>query len=537
MRTTPLDRNNYGNPNRIYQDHNDDLKSTKDDSEFTMVDHTLKAYTDLLDAIRLMNSNHDHAKVLEFIVEVSAKLLKAKDSTLFLLDEATNELYARVAKGSKQEELKTVRFKADCGVAGWVAKHGLPRLVNDVSADSRFYQNVDEMIGFKTNSIIAVPLLVDNHTIGVLEVINSEFEGSFTNEHVELLQQFADQAAVTLTNTKRYYELSQENQLLKEELGERYTLISGSDVMERLLTTARRAAATDSTILIQSESGTGKELIARFIHNQSPRRGKPFIAINCAALNDELLESELFGHEKGAFTGAHSLKKGKLELANGGTFFFDEIGELKMSLQAKLLRVLQEHAIDRVGGQSPIRIDVRIIAATNRDLKKEVDDGQFRQDLFYRINVIPIDVPPLRERPQEIEKLANFFISRYCVKTGQRLKKLSKQAVDLLQSYSWPGNVRELENIIERIVVLVPEQTIDVDDLPADLRDGKKLEMSTDAASLPTRNYHDSVNLMRKTILIRALNDTDGNQAQAAKILGIQPSYLSKLIKDFDIKV
>ena len=501
-----------------------------------MTDNTLNVYKGLLEAIRLMNSNHDHAKVLEFIVEMSANLLKAKDCTLFLLDEATHELYARVAKGSKQDELKTVRFSADYGIAGWVAKHGVPRLVNDVSEDSEFYQNVDKLIGFTTRSIIAVPLIIGDQTIGVLEVINSEIEESFTNSHLELLQKFADQAAVTLTNTKRYYELSQENQLLKEELGERYTLISGSEVMERILITARRAAGTDSTVLIQSESGTGKELIAWFIHNQSPRRGKPFIAINCAALKDELLESELFGHEKGAFTGAHTLKKGKLELANGGTFFFDEIGELKLSLQAKLLRVLQEKIIDRVGGQNPIKINVRIVAASNRDLKKEVEEGRFRQDLFYRINVIPIVVPPLRERRQEIEKLANFFISRYCVKTGQKVKKLSKEALEMLRLYDWPGNVRELENIIERVVALVPEQSISVDDLPADIRNAKEQNDLT-LDHIPKCNYHDSVTVMRKTILINALKETNGNQAQAAKLLAIQPSYLSKLIKDFEIKV
>ena len=498
------------------------------------MDATLKAYTDLLEAIRLMNSNHDHARVLEFIVEMSAKLLSATDSALFMLDESTNELYASVAKGSKQEALKTVRFKADYGIAGWVAKHGLPRLVNDVSTDSQFYQNVDQMIGFKTRSIIAVPLKVKDRTIGVLEVINSAIEGNFTNEHMELLQQFADQAAVTYTNTKRYYQLSTENELLKEELGERYTLISGSDVMERVLKTATRAAATDSTILIQSESGTGKELVARFIHNQSPRRGKPFIAINCAALNDELLESELFGHEKGAFTGAHTKKKGKLELADGGTFFFDEIGELKLSLQAKLLRTLQEQVIDRLGGQDPISIDVRIIAATNRDLKKEVEENRFRDDLFYRINVIPIAVPPLRDRSKEIEKLSNFFISRYCIKTGQKLKNLTKEAIKVLETYHWPGNVRELENMIERVVVLVPEQKITVDDLPADIRKSNKSKPP--AERIAACNYHDSVNMMRKNILVNALKEADGNQAKAAKLLGIQPSYLSKLIKDFDLK-
>jgi two-component system, NtrC family, response regulator AtoC len=315
-----------------------------------------------------------------------------------------------------------------------------------------------------------------------------------------------------------------------EETGERYRLIGGeSPKMRASIETARKAAASRSTVLLLGESGTGKEVFARAIHQWSDRRGETFIAINCVGLSKDLLESELFGHEKGAFTGAHQLKKGKMELADRGTLFLDEVGDISPELQTKLLRFLQEREFERVGGAQQIRVDVRVIAATNRDLTSAMREGRFREDLYYRLNVIPIALPPLRERREDIPVLAKYFLRRTAAETKKNLAGISQDAEAMFIAYEWPGNVRELANVIERAVVLGQGSEISVHDLPSST---VGLAEKNDCASL---SYRGALEMAKRDVVLRALAQTDGNRAAAARLLGLHKTHLLNLIKSLRI--
>ncbi len=294
-----------------------------------------------------------------------------------------------------------------------------------------------------------------------------------------------------------------------------------------------RVAPTDSTVLISGESGTGKELVARALHLNSTRAGKPFMAVNCAALADSLLESELFGHEKGAFTGAVSQKKGRLEIAEGGTVFLDEIGELAPALQVKLLRVLQEHEFERVGGTRTIPTDIRLIAATNRNLEEAIAAGIFRQDLYYRLNVVELEMPPLRDRREDIPLLAHYFASRHGEKCNRRIVGISSEAQERLLNYDWPGNIRELENAIERAVVLGATEYLLPEDLPEAVLETEA--RATEIVGLATQ-YHDAVMQTKRQIILQAIEQTKGNYTEAAKVLGVHPNYLHRLIRNLGLK-
>ena len=319
-------------------------------------------------------------------------------------------------------------------------------------------------------------------------------------------------------------------EILSDEVDKRYQLIAGTSVqMKQAIGAARKAAASRSTVLLLGESGTGKELFARAIHNCSARRDRPFVAINCVGLSKELLESELFGHEKGAFTGAYQLKKGKLEMAHGGTVLLDEVGDVSNELQTKLLRFLQEREFERVGGMQPIHVDVRIIAATNRDLQSAMKEGAFREDLYYRLNVVPIKLPPLRERKEDIPELAQFFADRFVKEAKKTRIEITEPAMAKLVTYDWPGNVRELANVIERAVVLGHGPTIDLDDLVS-VVPGTEIKPSAEKLS-----YHEEIYGYRRNVILEALTKTHGNRAAAARLLGLERSYLFKLMKSLEI--
>jgi transcriptional regulator with PAS, ATPase and Fis domain len=309
------------------------------------------------------------------------------------------------------------------------------------------------------------------------------------------------------------------------DLTEERSIIGHSPSIRRCAELAKRAAVSRSTVILHGESGTGKEVFARAIHRWSERRDRPFVAINCAGLSKELLESELFGYEKGAFTGAHQLKRGKLEVANGGTVLLDEIGEISIDLQAKLLRFLQEREFDRVGGIRPVRVDVRIIAATNRDLRALVCAGSFRDDLYHRLNVVSIGLPPLRERREDIRELAHYFLERCSGEAGREALQLSDHAMEKLLAYDWPGNVRELANVIERAVVLGRGPIVDVADLPA------RIIHRQPACRDESLSYREAVNDFRRALVIEALAKSGGSQAAAARALGLHRKYLQRLIK------
>jgi len=306
-------------------------------------------------------------------------------------------------------------------------------------------------------------------------------------------------------------------------------MVGESPAMQRVYHFISKVAPTDATVLISGESGTGKELAARAIHRNSKRAQKPFMAVNCAALNESLLESELFGHEKGSFTGAFAQKKGRLEIADGGTVFLDEIGELTPSLQVKLLRVLQEREFERVGGTVTINVDLRVIAATNKNLEEAIEMGQFRQDLYYRLNVVSLEMPALRERREDIMLLANYFADKIGARCNRKLKGFSTEARNCLTAYDWPGNVRELENTIERAIVLGTTEWILPEDLPEAVLEAKQTSGST-------ATYHASVVQNKKQIILRALAEANKNHSEAARLLGIHPNYLQRLIRNLNLE-
>ena len=325
--------------------------------------------------------------------------------------------------------------------------------------------------------------------------------------------------------------LKREVEILSEEVGERYRQIVGqSPAISRALDLAKKAANSKATVLLLGESGTGKELFARGIHNWSERKGRPFVAINCVGLSKDLLESDLFGHEKGAFTGAHQLKKGKMELAHGGSVFLDEVGDISSELQTKLLRFLQEREFERVGGTKPISVDVRIIAATNRDLDGAVKEGRFREDLYYRLNVVPIVLPPLRERKHDIPALAHFYLRRFSLETKKNFTEVTREAQEKLLAYDWPGNVRELANVIERAVVWGEGPQLTLTDLPP------KIVALTPGVRSDSVGYREVIDAHRRQLIMKVLSQTQGNRIAAAKALGLHRTHLSRLLKSLRIE-
>jgi len=339
---------------------------------------------------------------------------------------------------------------------------------------------------------------------------------------------------VVVEKALRQVHLQREHEVLQDVLSERDpTVIGESASMAAVFSTAERAAGSDATVLLLGESGTGKEVLARAIHEWSDRKSGPFVAVNCAALPDQLLESSLFGHEKGSFTGATALKKGKFEVARGGTILLDEIGDLKQELQAKLLRVLQDGEFERVGGTDPLQADVRILAATNRNLEEAMKEGTFREDLYYRLNVVSITLPPLRQRKDDVPLLAQHFVEQYGKDTKRTFNGISPEALASLTRYSWPGNIRELANTIERAVVLGPGPLIELDDLPDRVRSGEVSGAMPAPSDLP---YHQAVEESKRAIIVNALNRTGGNQSKAAEFLGLQRTYLARLITNLGLR-
>src|SRR5712692_6391074 len=327
-------------------------------------------------------------------------------------------------------------------------------------------------------------------------------------------------------------ELKREVTALRSEIESRFDqLVAASPKMEEVVQSAKKVAQSDTTVLLLGESGTGKDLLARSIHNWSPRRNRIFKPVNCVALSEELLASELFGHEKGSFTGASSQKRGIFEVADGGTVFLDEIGDMKPGLQSKLLRFLQNQEFDRVGGTRTIKVNVRVVAATNRDLRQAVKSGAFREDLFFRLNVVNLTLPPLRERQEEIPQLAELFLKKYCRDAKKLVMKISAAAMKMLTAYPWPGNVRELQNAIERAVVLKTGEVLTPEDFAL-----QPMEVSSEDAPRQNLPFHEAVEHYKREILERALAKAGGNQTRAAELLGLQRTYLARLLKQMDIK-
>jgi transcriptional regulator with GAF, ATPase, and Fis domain len=376
---------------------------------------------------------------------------------------------------------------------------------------------------------LCVPMVSKEHVIGVIYLESGNTTEAFTQEDLELLAAIAGLGVVGVENARQFEQLNNENQRLRAEASLTHDMVGRSARMREVYQFVERVAASDSTVLIFGESGTGKELAARAIHKNSARKDQTFVALNCAALTETLLESELFGHEKGAFTSAVSQKKGFLEVAEGGTIFLDEIGELSPILQAKLLRVLQEREFVRVGGTKPIKIDVRFLAATNKDLQKEVREEKFRADLFHRLNVISLTLPALRERSEDIAELAEHFVARYAKKCNRNVEGISREALACLRQYDWPGNIRELENAMERAVVIGTSETILPEDLPESLQEGEPGEIA------PAK-YHEAIRKLKKQMILNALEQAGGNMTEAAKLLGVHANYLHRLMRNLELR-
>jgi two-component system, NtrC family, response regulator HydG len=381
-----------------------------------------------------------------------------------------------------------------------------------------------------THSVLCTPLIARGKVLGVVYVDTSNPETTFTNDDLQLLAGIAGLAAVAIENARQFERLAVENQELRAEVSLQHDMVGQGPRMREVYQFIERVAPSDSTVLITGESGTGKELAARAIHKNSARKDKPFVALNCAAFTEALLESELFGHEKGAFTSAICQKKGLLEVAEGGTVFLDEVGELPLTLQAKLLRVLQEREFVRVGGIRPIKLDVRFLAATNRNLQKAVPEERFRADLFHRLNVISLHLPALREHAEDIPLLAEHFVIRYAQKCNRSIKGISPEARSCLTQYDWPGNIRELENAMERAVVIGSSSFILPEDLPETLLD------SAPVSSTAPAKYHDAIRGLKKQLILNAFGQSGGSFTEAAKLLGVHPNYLHRLVRNLNLK-
>ncbi|MDX9703759.1 MAG: sigma 54-interacting transcriptional regulator [Candidatus Auribacterota bacterium] len=470
-----------------------------------------------------IHSIRDSKKLITRLLELIVEVIPADHGAILLYDQKTSRLKPEVSYCSERGVTDEICISRT--IANQVFEKKIAVVTRDAQQDPRFMDK-KTIIQHNIRSAMCVPMGTVNRMIGVIHMDNTIKSGLFTEKDLDLLSAIANQAAIALENIQFFERLNEENKVLKEAIKEEYDMIGQSNQMHKVFSLIDRLSRTDSTILIRGESGTGKELVARAIHYNSDRKDKPFVCVNCAALHENLLESELFGHERGAFTGATMLKKGRFELADGGTIFLDEIGEMNLESQIKLLRILEEAKLERVGGTASIPTNVRILAATNRDLEKAIQDGEFRLDLYYRLKVIQIDLPPLRDRKDDIVPLALFFLDKYRAKISREVLQFSPEALDVLKAYHWPGNIREMKNCIERAVVLGNSNVILPEDLPLEIRRPVAVD---DGANFPTLQD------LEREHIIKALNLTGWNKKQTADILGIQRSTLYEKLKGYHI--
>jgi Nif-specific regulatory protein len=420
-------------------------------------------------------------------------------------------------------------FRISRTIVRQVLHDGVAVMAHDVLSDQQF-RPTESLVASQIRSLLCVPLLVFGSKLGVIYADTTHPDVHVDEHLLHLLTAIASVTAVALEHARYVEWLEGENRRLQEEINIEHDMVGDSPRMHEVYQFVSKVSSADSTVLIRGESGTGKELVARAIHRNSKRAGRPFVAINCAALTESLLESELFGHERGAFTGAIAQKKGKIEVADGGSLFLDEIGELALTLQAKLLRVLQEREFERVGGTRPIKVDIRLIAASNRNLDEAVKANLFRQDLFYRLNVVSVTLPLLRDRREDIPLLAAYFIQKYSREANRPVAGISPEAHALLRRYDWPGNVRELQNALERAVVLGSSDHILPEDLP------ESLVEANEPALTSLLHYHDAVNSVKRQVILKAIEQAGGNFTEAAKLLDLHPNYLHRLVRNMDLR-
>jgi transcriptional regulator with GAF, ATPase, and Fis domain len=481
----------------------------------------------LLKISRVVHAIRDLEELQAQLLDLVFEVIPAGRGAILLSDGAGLEfncLYARTRQAGQPQLVRVSRT-----IARQAMKDNVAILGVDVAASGAL-REVESLAASEVRSLLCVPLTVFQRVIGCIYLDSTNAINRFQEDHLQLVAAIAGISAVALDNARRLQWLEQENQRLTTEVRQEQSLVGEGARMKEIFQFLARVSPTESTVLIEGESGTGKELAARALHRNSHRANKPFVAINCAAIPESLLESDLFGHERGAFTGAAVQKKGRLEVADGGVVFLDEIGELAPALQVKLLRVLQEREFEHVGGTHTIKVDIRLIAATNRDLNEAVRTGQFRQDLYYRLAVVRLTMPPLRERREDIPMLTRHFVQKYAKRSKVKPKPVSREAMAALVNYEWPGNVRELENAIERALVMGSADMVRLEDLPESL-----LEQES-PAEMHEGKYHASVKELKKQLIIDAVEQTRGNYVEAAGILGVHPNYLHRLIRNLGLK-
>lgn len=472
----------------------------------------------------------DLDQLLELIIETATRMMNAKASSLLLVDPKTRRLYFKVATGDKKDDVKQFEVELGQGIAGHVAQTGEALLIPDVRKDPRWFKEISESIGFQTRSIACVPMKMNDETIGVVEIIDKTDGSLIGKSDIKILTVFAELAAMAIGSARKFALAKREIKTLKEELGAKYQIIGDSSPLRKVISDAFKVANSKTSTLIIGESGTGKELLARLIHRGGHRKDGPLVVLNCAALPETLLEVELFGHEKGAYTGAVDRKIGKFELADKGTIFLDEIAEMSPGMQAKLLRVLQEGMFYRVGGNRPIYVDVRVIAATNKDIEHEVSEGRFREDLYYRLNVVQINMPALRDRKEDIALISEHFLEIFRKERGLSNLSISKKAIKKMNAYHWPGNVRELRNALERAVVLGNGKEVLPDDLPISNSQPKYPGLQIGLS------LRDALDEFKKEFIKINLKSSNGSRSKAAKVMGIQRTYLSSLISKYELQ-
>lgn len=481
----------------------------------------------LLKISRVVHAIRDLEELQAQLLDLIFEVVPAGRGAILLSEGSAEEfncLYARTRHVGQPQLVRVSRT-----IARRVMKENVAILGVDVPSTGGL-REVESLVTSDVRSLLCVPLSVFQRIIGCIYLDSTSATSRFSEDHLQLMAAVAGVSAVALDNARRVQWLEQENQRLTTEVRQEQSLVGESARIKEIFQFLARVAPTESTVLITGESGTGKELAARALHRNSHRSGKPFVAINCAAIPETLLESDLFGHERGAFTGASAQKKGRLEVADTGVVFLDEIGELAPALQVKLLRVLQEREFERVGGTHPIKIDVRLIAATNRDLEEAVKKGEFRQDLYYRLAVVKLTMPPLRERREDIPMLTRHFVQKNAKRCKVKPKPVSREAMAALVNYEWPGNVRELENAIERALVMGSSDMVLMEDLPESLLEQAPPDEFNEG------KYHASVKELKKRIIMDAVEQTGGNYAEAAGILGVHPNYLHRLIRNLALK-
>jgi Nif-specific regulatory protein len=506
--------------------------------------HALADSQKLASILRLcqrMSSERDLNALLDLVVTEASRLLDCERASIFLFTPARDELVSKVALGSEQ----TIRVRAGVGIAGAVAATGEMVTVNEAYSDPRFFQGVDGDTGYRTRNLLALPLAgADGETIGAFEILNKRV-GNYTAEDKEIALSIGANAAMAIQNAQMIGELrchratlEAENRNLLREIGGRLpaqSLLGASAPVEALRMMIARVADADVTVLITGESGTGKDLVARSVHFASPRARGPFVALNCAALPETLVETELFGVEKGVATGVDR-RIGKFEAANGGTLFLDEIGDLPLLAQAKILRVLQERTVERLGGRNPIPVDVRIVAATNKDVESAIAKGQFREDLYYRLNVVRLRTPSLREIREDLPLLAAYFLSEASREMKRPSADLSASALAALEAYAWPGNVRQLQNEMRRAVVYARGPLIDAADLSESLH-SQPLETTTSFRPTTTTAHSlpEQVEELEKMRIREALSACNQNQVRTARKLGLSRQGLINKLKRYGI--